>query len=124
MKGKVACIICLCHLPVLRKRILSAYLVSKLNPSITRNQITTYTKTSHQFSPIVSLECFLWKKINVESDVFKMLIRLYRRDAERLSRDENLSLFTFGHHLQLVLYLSKTSPIHHTTQVRRLKTTI
>lgn len=42
-----------------------------------------------------------------------------RQEAERLSRDENLPLFTFGHHLQLVLYFSKTCPVPDTNQVSK-----
>ena len=40
-----------------------------------------------------------------------------RQEAERLVRDENLPLFTIGHHLQLLLYLSKTCPVPDTNEV-------
>ncbi|XP_028410364.1 centrosomal protein of 97 kDa-like [Dendronephthya gigantea] len=42
-----------------------------------------------------------------------------RKSAERLSQDENFSLFTFGYHLQLVLYLSKVTPLNDTDEVNK-----
>jgi hypothetical protein len=45
------------------------------------------------------------------------VLRFCRQEAERLRRDRDLALFTFGNHLQLVLYLSKIYPLSDSAKV-------